>query len=347
MSTSQWEAPRSVTSPITASPRWGMYRPFSGITLTRPSCSFRMPNCAAKSCPPSLYVPGPGFSPGPPTKPLRGEIQRSARPLVMGECLSMPRPGTPSGSDSLVRLQDPRLHVSFRLRVQPLQEVRLQARGHLDDAEPSSRRGPLLFQDRAVSLDVPVGFRAVFRAQLDRDPDLLEADRDEGPQRVEDLLHLLLDRLERVDVDLGLLHRVLDALGWMGSAGLRVDRVRRDVLDDLLALRLQHLPTLFRGQLNLAALDDLLRDGEGLRRPEELGHLVLRRLRALVGVLENLVNRELLQEVHVLAVTDLLDRLRLHEDLELLARLLDASDHVFLENIVASVAAEFFRHEVA
>src|SRR5205809_28149 len=186
------------------------------------------------------------------TKPLRGEIQRSARPLVIGECLSMRRPGTPSGSDSLVRLQDPRLHVSFRLRVPPLQEVRLQARGHLDDAEPSSRRGPLLFQDRAVSLDVPVGFRAVFRAQLDRDPDLLEADRDEGPQRVEDLLHLLLDRLERVDVDLGLLHRVLDALGWMGSAGLRVDRVRRDVLDDLLALRLQHLPTLFRGQLDLA-----------------------------------------------------------------------------------------------
>src|SRR2546430_16938701 len=53
------------------------------------------------------------------TKPVRGDIQRSARPLVMGDRLSTRRPAAPSGSDPLVRLQDPRLHVSFRLRVQP------------------------------------------------------------------------------------------------------------------------------------------------------------------------------------------------------------------------------------
>src|SRR5439155_8214827 len=65
-----------------------MYRPLRGITLTRPSCSFRMPNCAAKTCPPSMYVPGPGFSPGPPTASPGMTIGRSDPLLSIGVSLS-------------------------------------------------------------------------------------------------------------------------------------------------------------------------------------------------------------------------------------------------------------------
>src|SRR5437867_625165 len=272
MSTSQWDGPWSTTSPITASPRCGMYRPLSGITLTTPSCSFRMPSCAAKTCPPSLYVPGPGFSPGPPTASPGMTIGRSAPLLCIGVSLSR------------------------------------------NASKP--RR-------------------------------LLEADRDEGPKGVEDFLHLLLDALERVDVDLRLFHRVLDPLRRMGRRRLGVDRVRGNVLHDLFALRLQHLAALLGRQLNLAALDDLLGDREGLRGPEELHHLLLGRFRALVRLLENPVDGELAKEIDLFAVPDPLDRVRLHEDLELLARLLDAGNHIFLEDIVATVRSELFRHDLA
>src|SRR5256886_1789793 len=156
-------------------------------------------------------------------------------------------------------------------------------------------------------------------AQLPRAADLLEPGGDARTQRVEDLLDLLFNRLERIDVDLGLFHRILDPLRGMRGGGLRIDRVRGDVLDDLLALRFEHLAALFRRQLDLAALDDLLRDREGIRRPEELRHLLLGGLGPLVGVLEDLVDRELLQEVHLLPVADLRDGLGLDEDLELLA----------------------------
>src|SRR2546422_3621839 len=88
ISTSQWEGPRSTISPITASPRRGRYRPLRGITLTRPSCSSRMPSCAAKSRPPSLYVPGPGFSPGPPTASPGMTIGRSDPLPCIGFSLS-------------------------------------------------------------------------------------------------------------------------------------------------------------------------------------------------------------------------------------------------------------------
>src|SRR5712691_7104237 len=250
-------------------------------------------------------------------------------------------------SDALLGLEDSSLDVSFRLRVQALQELGLHARRHLDDPDPRSGGRPLFLDDRPERLDVPVGLRAVLRAQLDRDPNLLEADRDERSKGVEDLLHLLLDALERVDVDLRLLHRVLDPLRRMGRARLRVDRVRRDVLHDLFAFRLQHLTTLLGRQLNLAALDDLLGDREGLRGPEELHHLLLGRLRALVSVLENLVDGELPKEIDLFAVPDPLDRVRLHEDFELLARLFDAGNHIFLEDIVATVRSELFRHDLA
>ncbi len=133
----------------------------------------------------------------------------------------------------------------------------------------------------------------------------------------------------------------------MRGARLRVDRVRRDVLDNLLALHLEHLATLLRRQLDLAPLDDLLCDRERLRGPEELRHLLLGRLGPFVGVLEDLINRELAEEVHVLAVPNLLDSLGLHEDLKLLARLLDAGDHIFLENIVPTIRSELFGHDVA
>src|SRR6059058_5432317 len=233
MSTSQWDGPWSTTSPITASPRSGMYRPLSGITLTTPSCSFRMPSCAAKTCPPSLYVPGPGFSPGPPTASPGMTIGRSAPLLCIGVSLSR-------NASKPRRL----LEASFRLRVEALEELGLQARRHLDDADPCSGGRPLFLDDRPERLEVSVGLRAVLGAQLHRDPNLLEADRDERPEGVEDFLHLLLDALERVDVDLRLLHRVLDPLRRMGRPCLRVDRVRGNVLDDLLTLCLQHLATL-------------------------------------------------------------------------------------------------------
>src|SRR5713226_1084255 len=346
MSTSQWEGPWSTTSPMTASPRCGMYRPFSGITLTRPSCSFRMPNCAAKTCPPSLYVPGPGFSPGPPTASPGMTIGRSAPLLCIGVSLSRnaskPRrlleaSGLCGPSDPLVRFQNPGLHVSLRLRVQTLEELGLQPGGHLDDADPGAGRRPLFLQDGAERLEVAVRLRAVLGAQFDRNPDLLESDRDERPQGVKDLLHLLLDALERIDVHLRLLHRVLDPLRRMRRAGLRVDRVRGDVLDDLLSLRFQHLPALLRRQLDLAALDDLLRDGQGLRRPEEVHHLLFGRFRAFVGILENLVDGQLSKEIDLFAVPDPLDRVRLH----------DSGNYVFLEDIVATVRSELFRHDLA
>src|SRR5437879_10928574 len=47
-----------------------------------------MPNCAAKSCPPSLYVPGPGFSPGPPTASPGMTIGRSDPLPCIGFSLS-------------------------------------------------------------------------------------------------------------------------------------------------------------------------------------------------------------------------------------------------------------------
>src|SRR6266571_5594456 len=250
-------------------------------------------------------------------------------------------------SDALLGLEDSSLDVSFRLRVQALEELGLHAGRHLDDADPRSGGRPFFLDDRAERLDVPVGLRAVLGAQLHRDSGPLESNRDEGPQGVEDLLHLLLDALERVAVDLRLLHRVLDPLRRMRRAGLRVDRVRGDVLDDLLSLRLQHLATLLRRQLNLAALDDLLRDGEGLRRPEEIHHLLFEHLRTFVSILENLVDGQFSKEVDLFAVPDPLDRVRLHEDLELLARLLDPGNYVFLEDIVATVRSELFRHDLA
>src|SRR6266571_2101702 len=309
MSTSQWDGPWSTTSPMTASPRCGMYRPLSGITLTTPSCSFRMPSCAAKTRPPSLYVPGPGFSPGPPTASPGMTIGRSAPLPCIGVSLSRnaskPRrlleaSGLSACLDSLVRFQDPGLDVSFRLRVEPVQEIGLQAGRHLDDADPRAGRRPFF-----------------------------------------------LDALERVDVDLRLLHRVLDSLRGMGRAGLRVDRVRGDVLHDLPSLRLQHLAALLRRQLDFAALDDLLRDREGLRRPEELRHLLLGCFRPLVSILEDLVDGELPKEIDLFAIPEPLDRVRLHEDLELLARLLDAGNRIFLEDIVATVRSELFRHDLA
>src|SRR5881296_2689940 len=365
MSTSQWDGPWSTTSPMTASPRCGMYRPLSGITLTTPSCSFRMPSCAAKTCPPSLYVPGPGFSPGPPTASPGMTIGRSAPLLCIGVSLSRnaskPRRlleasgqsairngfASLSNSDALLCLEDSSLDVSFRLRVEALKELGLQAGRHLDDPDPRSGGRPFLLDNCPERLEVPIGLRAVLGAQLHRDPNLLEADRDEGPKGVEDFLHLLLDALERVDVDLRLFHRVLDPLRRMGRRRLGVDRVRGNVLHDLFALRLQHLAALLGRQLNLAALDDLLGDREGLRGPEELHHLLLGRFRALVRILENLVDGELAKEIDLFAVPDPLDRVRLHEDLELLARLLDAGNHIFLEDIVATVRSELFRHDLA
>src|SRR5712692_1866004 len=151
MSMSQCDGPMYTTSPMTESPRCGMYRPLSGITLTRPSCSSRMPNCAAKTRPPSLYVPGPGFSPGPPTASPGMTIGRSAPLLCIGVSLSRnaskPRrlleaSGLWWALDALVRFQNPGLHVSLRLRVQTLEALGLQPAGHLDDADPGAGRRP-------------------------------------------------------------------------------------------------------------------------------------------------------------------------------------------------------------
>src|SRR5438132_6179513 len=248
---------------------------------------------------------------------------------------------------SLIGLEDPGLDVSLRLRIEPLQKLRLHAGRHLDEPDPRSCRRPFFFDDRPERLDVAVGLSAVLRAQLHRNPNLLEANRNERPKGVEDFLDLLLDALERVDMDLRLLHRVLDPLRRMGRARLGVDRIRGDVLHNLFALRLQHLATLLGRQLNLAALDDLLGDREGLRGPEEFHHLLLGRFRALVRILENLVDGELPEEVDLFAIPDSLHRVRLDEDFELLARLLDAGNHIFLEDVVATVRSELFRHDLA
>src|SRR3989440_627690 len=169
-----------------------------------------------------------------------------------------------SMSDALLGLEDSSLDVSFRLRVEALEELGLQARRHLDDADPCSGGRPLFLDDRPERLEVSAGLRAVLGAQLHRDPNLLEADRDERPKGVEDFLHLLLGRF-----------------------------------------------------------------------------------RALVRILENLVDGELAKEIDLFAVPDPLDRVRLNEDLELLARLLDAGNHIFLEDIVATVRSELFRHDLA
>src|SRR3989454_1565668 len=106
-----------------------------------------------------------------------------------------------SMSDALLGLEDSSLDVSFRLRFEALEELGLQARRHLDDADPRSGGRPLFLDDRPERLEVSVGLRAVLGAELHRDPNLLEADRDERPKGVEDFLHLLLDALERVDMD--------------------------------------------------------------------------------------------------------------------------------------------------
>src|SRR5256884_6396418 len=193
MSTSQWDGPWSSTSPMTASPRCGMYRPLSAITLTTPSCSFRMPSCAAKTCPPSLYVPGPGFSPGPPTAspgmaigggaPLRCigvSLSRNAskpRGVIEASGQSAIRTGfaSLSNSDALLCLEDSSLDVSFRLRVEALKELGLQAGRHLDDPDPRSGGRPFLLDNCPQRLEVPIGLRAVVGAQLQRDPTLLQS----------------------------------------------------------------------------------------------------------------------------------------------------------------------------
>src|SRR5205823_11850036 len=117
--------------------------------------------------------------------------------------------------DPLVRLQDPGLDVPLGLRVQAFQELRLHPGGHLHDANPGAGGRPLLFQDRPECLEVPVRLRAVLGTQLDRDADLLEPDREERPQSIEDVLHLRLDTLEGVDVDPRLFHGDLAPLGRM------------------------------------------------------------------------------------------------------------------------------------
>src|SRR3989337_2465128 len=248
------------------------------------------------------------------------------------------------GSETLVLLQDARLHVPLRLRVELLEELRLHPCGHLHDPNPRPRRLPLLPEDCPERLEVAVALRAVLRAQLHGDADFLESDRDEGAQGAEDVLHLLLDPLARVHMDLRLLHRDLDPLGRVGRACLGVDRVRRDVLDDLPALRLEHLAALLRRELDLALQDDLLRDGEGFRRAEELGHLLLGGFRAFVGVPEHLVDRELAEEIDLLPVAKGLDRIRLYDDLEPLAGLLDPRDHILGEDVIPSVGAKLLRH---
>src|SRR3989304_7451567 len=188
MFTSQWDGPRSTISPTTASPRCGMYRPERGMMLTHPSRSVRTPSCAAKISPFSLNVPGPGFSPGPPPASPGMTIGRSDPLPCIG--LSHTRGaskrrgllevlGGADLSEPLIRLQDPRPPVPLRLRVQPLEELRLHPRGHLHAPDPRPCRGPLLLHDRAEGLDVAVALRAVLRAQLHGDPSLLEPDREE------------------------------------------------------------------------------------------------------------------------------------------------------------------------
>src|SRR2546422_11666684 len=109
-----------------------------------------MPNCAAKTCPPSLYVPGPGFSPGPPTASPGMTIGRSAPLLCIGVSLSRkaPKPrrlleasgqsairngvASLSNSHALLCLEDSTLDVSFRLLAEGLTALGLPACRHLD-----------------------------------------------------------------------------------------------------------------------------------------------------------------------------------------------------------------------
>src|SRR3972149_6774642 len=81
-----------------------------------------------------------------------------------------------ASSDLRVRFQEACLHVPLRLRVELLEELRLHARGDLDDTDPRAGRLPLLLEDRPEGLEVPVALRAALRGQLPRAPGLLEAD---------------------------------------------------------------------------------------------------------------------------------------------------------------------------
>ena len=62
---------------------------------------------------------------------------------------------------------------------------------------------------------------------------------------------------------------------------------------------------------------------------------------------ENLIDRKLPEEVDLRAVPDPLHRVRLDEDLELLARLFEPGDYVLLEDVVATVRSKLLGHDLA
>src|SRR5207302_9051288 len=71
---------------------------------------------------------------------------------------------------SLIGLEDPGLDVSLRLRIDPLQKLRLHAGRHLDEPDPRSCRRPYFFDDRPEPLAVAVALSTVLRPPLHLNP---------------------------------------------------------------------------------------------------------------------------------------------------------------------------------
>src|SRR2546427_13215589 len=71
-----------------------------------------------------------------------------------------------SNSDALLCLEDSSLDLSFRLRVEALKELGLQAGRHLDDPDPRSGGRPFLLDNCPEQLGVPKGLAAVLGSPL-------------------------------------------------------------------------------------------------------------------------------------------------------------------------------------
>src|SRR5580658_393702 len=216
---------------------------------------------------------------------------------------------------------------AFRARVELLVEFRLDAGGDFENSAPGPVAEPLFVHQPPQTLQVADHARVVLGRELDPDLHDVQPDREERTQLRDDLLDLRIDRAERVDVHLRLDHRRLDPGRRMRGPGLGVHGIARDRRDDLLELRRLQLVALLGRDLNLALEDDLFGDRREVRGVERLLEVLLGDLVASLGVLEHLVEGELVGEVDVLAVLQVLDRGRVDEHLEAGPAGLPAGDH--------------------
>src|SRR5579875_2858844 len=211
--------------------------------------------------------------------------------------------------------------------IEPRVQVTLDPGGDLQDPAPGAVGEPVLFEQFALRLQVPDRAGVILGAQVDLDPDRVEPDRQDRPELGQDLLDLLVDRLERIDMKLGLRHRGLDPGRGMGGSRLGVHGVAGDGGHDLAELHRLQLVPLFGRDLDIPLLDDLGRDLGQVQGVEGALEVFVGDLLPFAGVLEDLLERKLVGEVHRLAVLDRLDRSGIDEHLESGAGGLPPGDH--------------------